>query len=375
MKAGRSITELAAELERQLETRKDYVAPQGVIMMESITEPTGSEKEGEKLRENVALSGVNGGSLRINDYAHGQFASHLNIPKVYYDRMREQAPALLADNVNEWLHRDPKTKRMVRTLDGRVRGFLSDRYRSLDNFDLAETTFPVLGKMKAQVISAELTEKRFYIKAIFPDLCENVPAGVTLGAGHDRIDSIIAAVYISNSEVGAGSLRVEAGCFNTWCTNLAGFSNSSMRKYHIGRSAAAELDAAVECFTDATKRADDAAFWMKVRDVVASSCNVEAFKSQVEKMRIASGDRIESEDFPKVIEVTRKKLGLGENLQNGLLKRLIEGQSFTRWGVMNAITRVAEDQVDYDVATDLERVGGQVLELSRSDWEAISQAA
>lgn len=370
MKAGRSITELAAELERQLETRKDYVAPQGVIKMAALDVAPGVDA-----KPDVTLTGINGGALRVNDYAHGQFASHLNIPKVYYDRMREQAPALLADNVNEWLHRDPTNKRMVRTLDGKVRGFLSDRYRALDNFDLAETAFPVLSRMGAQVVSAELTEKRFYIKAIFPKLSANVPAGVTLGVGHDRIDAIIAAAYISNSEVGAGSLRVEAGCFNTWCTNLAGFSSSSMRKYHIGRAAAAELDAAVECFTDATKRADDAAFWMKVRDVVASSCNEEAFMAQIEKMKAASADRIESDDFPQVVEVTRKKLGLGENLQNNLLKRLIEGQSFTRWGVMNAITRVAEDQADYDAATELERVGGQVLELPASDWKAISEAA
>jgi len=35
-------------------------------------------------------------------------------------------------------------RRMVRTLDGSTRAFLSDRYRPLDNFDLAHEVFHVL---------------------------------------------------------------------------------------------------------------------------------------------------------------------------------------------------------------------------------------
>jgi hypothetical protein len=33
---------------------------------------------------------------------------------------------------------------MLRTLDGQVRAVLSDRYRRLDNFDLAESVLPIL---------------------------------------------------------------------------------------------------------------------------------------------------------------------------------------------------------------------------------------
>lgn len=372
MKTGRSLTELAAELERQLDTRKDYRAPQSAIKMEIAAD---NSADSDTIRAVPIIRGINGGPLGVTEYAHGQFASHLNIPKVYYDRMRVQEPELLASNVNAWLEHDGNQKRLIRTLDGRVRAFLSAKYRTLDCYDLLKISLPALKEARAQVISSEITETRFYLKAIFPDLCANVPEGTSLGEGHARIDSVIASVIISNSEVGAGSLRVEAGCFKTKCTNLAIFDGSAMRKYHIGRSSVAELDAAVECFSDETKKADDAAFWMKVRDVVASSCNKEAFTAQVEKMKAAAFDRIESPDLPKVVEVTRKRLGLGDGLQNDLLKRLIEGQDLTRWGLLNAVTRTAEDQKDYDVATDLERAGGKILELPKTEWQTIATAA
>ena len=49
----------------------------------------------------------------------------------------KRQPELLAENVNSWFQREP-TQRMVRTLDGTVRAFLSNRYRRIDNLDIAE---------------------------------------------------------------------------------------------------------------------------------------------------------------------------------------------------------------------------------------------
>jgi len=54
---------------------------------------------------------------------------------------------------------------------------------------------------------------------------------------------------------------------------------------------------------------------------------------------------------------------------------LITGGALTRWGLVNALTRTAEDVETYDRATDFERFGGQVIELPRRDWERIALAA
>ena len=38
----------------------------------------------------------------------------------------------------------------------------------------------------------------------------------------------------------------------------------------------------------------------------------------------------------------------------------------------NAITRTSQDLDDYDRATDLERLGGQIIELEQKDWAVIA---
>lgn len=382
MKTGKSITELAQEIERQAATRKDYVAKQSALTMVPIRHagPTPhiveqSELPADVKPNGVALAGFNGGGPQLlTEHAHGQFAQHLDIPKKYYDRMRVEQPELLAKNVNTWLQTAPEARRMIRVLDGNVRANLSDRYRPLDYHELAHAGLPALADAKAQVVSAEITETRMFIKGIFPHLSTELPEGFQYGHGHNFTakDMVVASVTISNSEVGAGSLRVDAGFFKTRCTNLAIFSDAGMKKYHVGRSAVAELDSAVELFADETRQADDKAFWLKVRDVIRGSCNADVFKAQVEKMKAATTDRIVNKDLPAVVEVTRKKFGLPDLLQGELLTHLAAGQDLTRWGLLNAVTRTAEDQPSYDTATELERIGGKILELTPAEWKSIA---
>jgi hypothetical protein len=153
MKAGKTLTELAQELERQSETKKDYIAS---------TESLEMTNTGE-----MAIEGDTRQEFEIADHAHTQISARLDIPAKYYNRMRAQAPKLLAANVNEWFHQKPE-RRMVRTLDGRMRAFLSERYRRLDNYDLAAAVLPVLKDMGEglKIVSTELTASRMYIKAL-----------------------------------------------------------------------------------------------------------------------------------------------------------------------------------------------------------------
>ncbi len=136
MKAGKTLTELAQELERQSETKKDFIASTEVLEMNDKAEIT--------LEDNAPLS--------VTDVAHTQISARLDIPAKYYQRMREKAPELLAANVNGWFQQKPE-RRMVRTLDGQMRAFLSDRYRRLDNYDLAAAVLPVLKEMGEGSIS------------------------------------------------------------------------------------------------------------------------------------------------------------------------------------------------------------------------------
>jgi hypothetical protein len=167
------------------------------------------------------------------DHAHGQLADYVGIPKKYYDRCRQERPDLLAANLNTWLAAKPD-KRLVRTLDGRVRAVLSDHYRAMDYVDLAETVLPVLQRLEVEIVSCALTETRLYIKAIDRRIAQDLPTGKRLGEGHVWFDTVSPAIVISDSEVGQGALRVEAGIYTKMCTNLAIAASRSIKKYHLG---------------------------------------------------------------------------------------------------------------------------------------------
>lgn len=382
MHAGRSLQSLAAELARQTESRKDYIAPQGkihAVVVNPRRDETGADV-GRVLTPEVMIEGFNGEPVPLTPFAHGQLADHLKVPKAYYDRMSVEQPELLAANINTWFKADRENQRMLRTLDGKVRAVLSPRYRPLDNFDLAQTVLPELIEQQAQVVSAELTETRLYIKAILPHLSDELPAGLAYGTGHNRVGGdgldrgrVVSAIVISNSEIGAGTLRIEPSVFTTWCTNLAIMAQAAMKKYHVGRSN--DVDNGYEVFRDETRIADDKAFWLKVRDVARAAFNEKIFRAAIADMRAAADRPIKSDDLTVVVEKTVQQLTLPSSTGAGILKHLAAGGDLTQWGLSSALTRVAGEVKDYELATSLERAGGQVLALPAKSWDAIAQAA
>jgi hypothetical protein len=212
VKVGRTLQELAVEIERQSTSKRDFI----VDTSEHLTMLTTSD--GSELH--VAGSDEFG----VRPLAHEQIADYLDIPRKFYRRLRDAHPALLDRNVNALLRHEPK-RRMVRTLDGHVRAFLSDRYRQLDNDELAEAILPVLGEIPdVQFPSTEITETRLYIKAVAPRVIGEVRKG----------DFVQAGVVVSNSEVGVGALLVQPLVYRLVCTNGM-IADTATRCYHVGR--------------------------------------------------------------------------------------------------------------------------------------------
>lgn len=367
MKQGRSLQELAAELQRQAEIRKDFIAAQGAV-------------EAVVVDDSVHIAGLpNLNPVTITPYAHGQLAGHLGIPKQYYDRMGTEQPTLLAANINAWFKADAGNKRMLRTLDGRVRAVLSPKFRALDNFDLASAIIPTLIEKKIQVMSAELTETRMYIKGILPEMSDALPEGMAYG-GHNRVGGLgdrghlVAAIVISNSDIGASALRVEPSVFTTHCTNLAILMAAAMKKYHAGRRQDGDGDS-WEVYRDETRRADDAAFWLKVRDITMAAFNEANFRAAVAQIRKTAEAPIENDDLPVVVDMAIEQLALPPATTSGILKALAAGGDLTQWGLSSAITRVANDTVDYELATLLERAGGTVLAMPEPAWAKLAGRA
>jgi hypothetical protein len=114
MKSGRSLVNLAEELERQLARKQDLVVPSSLLQCR--TDEGGDLKMLVEARSGEVEYGV-------NSLARHQLADKLKIPFAYFERMRHEQPALLDSNVNTWLRTDGD-RRMIRTLDGTVRAVL-----------------------------------------------------------------------------------------------------------------------------------------------------------------------------------------------------------------------------------------------------------
>lgn len=369
MKQGQTLQELAAELERQNAAKADYVADTRRMHFNTILADDGSGSPGSRLSE-IDLVGEGGAEdtsgLVVTDHCHHQIAGHLNIPFGFYRRLQGQLPSLLDENVNRLLRHDPQ-RRMIRTLDGRARAFLSDRYRRLDNHELARVVLPILQEIgpDVRVESCALTEKRMYIKAVTPRITGQVKVG----------EEVCAGVFISNSEVGDGRLRVEPFIYTLACTNgmvLPKQLGESLRRIHVGRRVDSDEES-YRVFRDETLQADDTAFFMAVADVVRAAVDEVRFREVIEVMRAAAaGKALESVTLG--VERLATAEGLNDGEKDSVLTHLAGGGDLSRWGVLSAVTRASQDVDSYDRATELEELGGAILAYSNREWEALASA-
>lgn len=361
MKTGKSLVELAQEIERQKAAKRDFVADTRKLCA----------VVGDDNRVAVEIADV--GRFPIAETAHRQIGERLGIHAKYYDRMAAEAPGLLATNINHWFANTPEA-RMVRTLDGKARAFLSDKFRPLDHADLAEAVLPPLMALGVEVLSCEITERRLYIKAVDARITRDVPSGRKMGDGsHVFFDTCSPAIIISNSEIGAGATSIEAGVWTKLCTNMAIASSRSMKRYHVGGKA--ELaEGFAELLSDKTKRMTDAATWAQIADVVKAAFEAARFDALISDVK-GMAEQVITGDPSKVVELAAARLNISEAEKPSILRHLIQGGDLTRYGLFNAVTRSAQDLDDYDRATDFERLGGKIIELPKSDWQEIAQAA
>ncbi len=345
MKQGfKNIQELYLKLEEQRERRKDIIADTRSLIVNST----------DGLSTVSVSTGNDILSYSVSDVAHRQIADRLCIPFKYYDRMRLEHPALLDQNINGWLQRNPE-KRMLRTLDGKLRAFLSDRYRRLDNLELVDHVLPVIAQMKGCYIeSCDITETHLYLKVIN----RTMKAELTPG------DVVQAGFVISNSEIGLGALKVEPLLYRLVCKNGLISKELAHKKYHAGKQVE-DTDAAYELFSDETLAADDKAYFLKVQDIVSAAVDDARFSLTVNRMRASMDIRTGDDPF-KTVEVLGDKYVLNKTERASILRQFIMGNDFTAFGLVNAVTRSSQDVADYNRATELERLGGTLLEESIS---------
>jgi len=362
MKLGKeSLMDLAAAVDQISKTKHDVVVDsRDMEMIQTGSNSFGLIGHGDRLGE-------------LDAHSHGQMSARLQIPKPYYDRMMEQEPELLKVNVNRWLMASD-ARRMVRTYRGSgetthertVRAIMSDRYQRIDHFDVLQHLLPVLKEAGMEygldLKSCEVTDSKMYVKLTSPRLRGEVKAG----------DVVEAGVSIRNSEIGLGSYVISPFIYRLWCDNGWGTDEGQFSRRHVGGKT--ELGDQMQSYmTDETNKAVDHAVLLQSRDILKGMLSEEVFGKTLDKLQAAAQGVPVARPI-QAMEVLSQSLGLTIEENESCLMNLMEDGDYSRWGVCNAVTKLANTTAGYDRASDIENFGGKIIDLPTTDWNRLVAA-
>ena len=345
MKSQYNIEELASKLMENARNKKDMIVDTSYM--------TAIANGDVKLHIEDKKLGIDD-TYTMNNTCLNQIATKVGISKKYLDKMRDGHNALLQDNFNYWMHKTPK-QQMIRTQGTTARAFLSDKYKRVDNEEIANTVLPILLDKGYEIMSSAITDSKMYIKARLPKLEREVTKG----------DVVQAGVTISNSEVGAGSVNVSPFIYRLICANGMTINDARLNSRHL-TSSQATIDGVWTVLSDEAKELDNRALLAKVKDVVLSTTDEVRFNQNVAKMTDATEIKIKSPT--KVIEVLENRYDLskleGESILENLVNRRDDNQKFANlWSVVNSITALGNTMDDYDRGTKMQEIGGRLLTM------------
>jgi len=355
--------------------KQDFIAPTKDLQFRTIELDDQPQSE-------IIIEG-NGGEptrfLKVNDLCFDQIAQKNGLD-VRTARRLQSEYSREYDLLTNAIWQKENSKRMIRTYDdlnqgmnpsGTARAFLSDKFKTFDNSDLLESALPQLMDSDAcwKIVNCAITQKKMYIR---------LKSEIITGAGANVNDIMAHGIGLSNSETGAGSISAFGINWTLACLNGMQTQNIT-RKSHI--TSARDGDT-WNILTDETKQADNHSLKLQLRDIVSSYASRDTFDENLEKMRLASEDTINVEaseaveNLGKVLTLSKKETS---NVLDGLLKTIGQAgyendKPVNRATFVNAVTRVGNnakaDDVDF-----WQKLGGQVLNMKKTDWNRVAMAS
>lgn len=354
-------------LESQNEIKKDYLSPTGQMFF----------LDG-KLHMTHA-----GQTIQFNptDHFHGQAAEKLGIPKGYYDRMKGRALNLLDQNVNHWLSDEGKNM-LVRTFDGHddqpgvARAMLSDRYSMIDNYEVLLETLDAIRSTgsKIEVVSAELSDTRMYLKVVAPEVevqAKEMLRDYKLAAKVGT--SIFSGFTVQNCEIGGYSFMVAPRAVVKACMNGMVKTDDTFRRVHLG----GKIDELGMDANDRIKNANRKLIREQLSHAIKLFLSKEYLNKLVDSFTVLGQKEIVA-PLSQVVEVIAKNYGIDQDRKNSILNYFIKGGDTRRIGMVNAITEEVQGLKDVDQKNDGEMMTyGMLQKFDSIEAEAIklSQSA
>lgn len=294
------------------------------------------------------------GDELMHEHAVGQVVARLDGTKRITDWAFEPDTAEeFAAILNKKMKRLHGKRFLTRSVEGEVRGFMSDRYRRLDVRPLVEALVVTsVNDHDAVPIDAHCLETSFHMKMILPKLYEPLP---------NEIGAF--GLTFRNSDFGAGRLYVKGFFTRLWCTNLA-MCEDGISQVHLGRVLSEEI-----VFSQKTYELDTMTMASAIKDVVTHIFSLENIALRMAAIKEASAED-PNIDIGKTLKgmVKNGKLykaesqNIVEAFNSPDVELLPPGQN--RWRLSNAISLIAQ-QAEPDRRLEMETVAGEVAGLVR----------
>ena len=172
-----------------------------------------------------------------------------------------------------------------------------------------------------------------------------------------------------------GAVSVQPAVHTLACLNMAVWAQDALRKHHLGARLSSDADGLNRYLSDETRRQSDQALWSQIADITQAALFGELFDDIAEHLRRSRERGMAGDQVEQVIEKVSLSYSLNDAERGGVLAHLIEGGDLSQWGLHSAVTRMSQDVESYDRASELEIIGGKIVELPDTDWDRLLLAA
>ena len=371
-----TLPELVEQLKSDNYKKKDLIVPANNIRMkDGCLVVSGKEQtEISGLLDGLGIAETDAGevnmTLSVTDIAHAQVGAKLEIPKNYYDRMKDKSVPLLDTNVSHWFAQS-EANLLLRTFidkeekNGFCRALLSDRYNIIDHYDVLFATLDAIKEsgVNLQIQQCDLTDKKMYISFVCPEievqakeLVRNYK--VPNGSPMDGNAGVVTGFVIGNSEIGLGSFFIAPRATVLACRNGLTFSKDAFSKIHLG----SKLDAYESTikWSKQTKEKNYELVCSQVADAVKTFCSADYLTAKVHELTLLNSKEIVNKI--DVIKNVSKEFSYDKAKEEKLLEYFLGQNDTSPFGVVQALTLYAHrDTRDGDEQFETENQAMLVL--------------
>ena len=360
---------LVGELREQKDRQADLIVPSrdlwshdGRVLVRAAGEPV------------ITADGVTPTNLELtaSTVFDDGVSAKLSLPRAYVRTLREDGRTDILDTmVNRTLHGNTDLgapaddrKFLVRTFKaakdggpGYARALLSNSYKPIDNWDVLHAVIAGMtaAGLDAHVVqSADLTDRRMYVKivvpevqALAPNLLRNYVSPYSGNRGADN-PTVFAGLVIRNSETGGSAFTITPELTVQICTNGMTITQDAVRKTHLG--AKVEEDGVIKV-SDETQRANLALITAQTKDAVNTFLDVDYMNRVIARIEQSSGTALAAPQ--EVVQTITKRAAFTAADADGIMDAFIRGADVTRGGMLNAITSYSQRVDDADRAYDM----------------------